>query len=73
MGESHVEAEVQRRIAAAKRRAEEQQRVREELAKARRAGLARRHAQKLRALAERGLDLVPRDQFNNTSPAASGC
>lgn len=61
------------RIEAARRKAEAAQRRRAELAAARRRGLAARHAAKLRALAERGLDLVPRDQLNNQTPAASGC
>ena len=64
---------VAEKIAAAKRKAENEKQQRAELAAARRRGIAVRHAQKLRALAERGLELVPRDQFNNASPAASGC
>jgi hypothetical protein len=68
----NVDDVVQARIAAAARKAEHEKQQRAELAAARRRGLAARHAQKLRALAERGLDMVPRDQFNNTSPCASG-
>lgn len=49
---SAVEQAVAARIAAAKRKAEEQRRMRAELAEARRAGLARRHAAKLARLAE---------------------
>ncbi|MFJ4623065.1 hypothetical protein [Streptomyces sp. NPDC088812] len=51
------------RIAAAKWRAEQEKRRRAELAAARRAGLARRHAAKLRRLAEAA---------DNLSFAASG-
>ncbi|WP_405489110.1 hypothetical protein [Streptomyces sp. NBC_00096] len=50
MTESHVENAVAARIAAARWRAAENKRRREELAEARRRGLARRHAQKLRNL-----------------------
>lgn len=64
MTESHVEAEVARRIAAARRKAEEDKRRRAELAAARERGLGFRHAAKLRRLAE--------SVFDNSSPAASG-
>ena len=70
---SHVEAEVQRRIAAARRKAENDKRLREELAAARAAGLAKRHAAKLRHLAALGNRLAPAlDPFVNSAPAASG-
>lgn len=49
---SHVEAQITARIQAARRRTEDMRRQRTELAAARKAGLARRHAAKLRALAE---------------------
>lgn len=49
---SHVEAQITARIQAAKRRTEDMRRQRAELAEARKAGLARRHARKLAALAE---------------------
>lgn len=49
---SHVEQQVQQRIAAAKARVQAAKERRASLAEARRAGLARRHAQKLRRLAE---------------------
>lgn len=49
---SHVEAQITARIQATKRRTEDMRRQRAELAEARRAGLARRHARKLAALAE---------------------
>lgn len=62
---SHVENQVQARIEAARRREAEQKRQREELAAVRRAGLARRHAQKLRNLAATA---IPGSQEN---PAAS--
>ncbi|MDU8998197.1 hypothetical protein [Streptomyces mirabilis] len=45
---SHVEQAVAERIAAARRKAEEKKRIREELAAARTAGLARRNARRLR-------------------------
>jgi hypothetical protein len=45
---SHVEEQIRARIAAARRKAEERQRQRAELAAARKAGLAHRHAQRLR-------------------------
>lgn len=64
MSESHVERAVQERIAAAKRRAAEQERRRKELAEARKRGLAYRHSQRLRNLAEAA--------FDNTTYAASG-
>lgn len=50
MTESHVEAQIKARIAAARRRTEDMRRQRAELAAARRRGLAARHAQKLRNL-----------------------
>lgn len=59
---SHVEAEIQRRIAAARAEEERKRKQREELAAARRVGVARRHAQKLRHLTE----------TLNTTLAASG-
>ena len=49
---SAVEQAVTARIQAAKRRTEDMRRQRAELAAARKAGLAHRHAAKLRALAE---------------------
>lgn len=61
---SHVEVEVQRRIAEARAKAEQERRRRAELAAARRRGLAARHAAKLRHLAEAALE--------NTIWAASG-
>ncbi|MCX4824887.1 hypothetical protein OG883_34545 [Streptomyces sp. NBC_01142] len=54
---------VQERIAAARRKAENDKRRREELAAARKRGLAYRHAQKLRNLA---------NSLNNQTLAASG-
>lgn len=48
---SHVEQQVQQRIQAAKVRVAAAQQRRESLAEARKRGLARRHAAKLRALA----------------------
>ncbi|WP_328449894.1 hypothetical protein OG780_19405 [Streptomyces sp. NBC_00386] len=60
------------RIEAARRKAEQQKQARAELARRRTAGLARRHAAKLRHLAQRGLDLVPPTDLSNESFAASG-
>ncbi|WP_031104975.1 hypothetical protein [Streptomyces sp. NRRL S-146] len=45
---SHVEQQIQARIAAAKVRVQAAKKRRDELAAARRRGLARRHAQRLR-------------------------
>ncbi|MFI5684651.1 hypothetical protein [Streptomyces sp. NPDC051636] len=50
---SHVEQQIQARIAAVRRRAAEEQRRRQELAEARQHGLAARHAQKLNRQASR--------------------
>lgn len=60
---SHVEAEVQRRIAAAKAKSEAAQRRRTELAAARKKGLVARRAAKLRHLGE---------SLNNQTISASG-
>jgi hypothetical protein len=49
---SHVEQQVQARIAAARVKVQAAQRQRDELGAARRRGLAARHANKLRQLAE---------------------
>ncbi|MGW2620350.1 hypothetical protein [Streptomyces sp. NPDC001500] len=68
---SHVERQVAARIAAAKAKAEAEKRRRAGLAAARRAGLAKRHAQKLRRLAEKGLELAPPTLFDNQSLSAS--
>lgn len=62
---------IRERIEQARIRAEAEKRRRAELAEARKAGLARRHAQKLRRLAQLGLDLAP--PADNTTPAASSC
>lgn len=66
----NVDDIVAARIEAARRKAEQQKQAREELARRRAAGLARRHAQKLRRLAEKGWELAP--TFDNSSPVASG-
>jgi hypothetical protein len=68
----NVDDIVAARIEAARRKAEQQKQARAELARRRTAGLARRHAAKLRHLAERGLDLVPPTSLDNSSYAASG-
>lgn len=49
---SHVEQQVQQRIAAARIKVQAAQQRRDDLAAARRRGLAHRHARKLRNLAE---------------------
>ncbi|MGQ4402532.1 hypothetical protein ACN6K4_003314 [Streptomyces hayashii] len=56
MSESHVEQQVAARIAAAKRRAQEEKERRAQFAAARAAGLVRRHRQKLAHLAEASPD-----------------
>lgn len=74
MGDSHVDAEVQRRIEAARRKAEDAKKAREELARARAAGLVQRRRQKLQRLIARGLEAAPLyDPHDNSTPAASGC
>lgn len=60
------------RIEQARVKAEREKKRRAELAAARRAGLARRHAQKLARLAQLGLDLAPPINPSNQSYAASG-
>lgn len=69
---SHVEQAIAARIARVRAEQERQRREREELAAARTAGLARRHAQRLRNLAQHGLDLAPPVDLDNTTLAASG-
>lgn len=49
---SHVERQIQQRIAAAKVRVQAARERRDDLAQARKRGLAHRHARKLRNLAE---------------------
>jgi hypothetical protein len=68
----NVDDIVAARIEAARRKAEEQKRIREELARRRTAGLAKRHAQKLRRLAEQDLELAPPVDLSNQTLAASG-
>ncbi|KUN03952.1 hypothetical protein AQI95_21165 [Streptomyces yokosukanensis] len=60
----NVDDVIRERIEQARIKAEREKRRREELAEARRIGVARRHAAKLRRLAEAA--------FDNTVPAASG-
>ncbi|MGW4975417.1 hypothetical protein [Streptomyces mirabilis] len=69
---SHVEQQIAARIARVRAEQERKRKEREELAARRKAGLAKRHAAKLRALAERGLDLAPPTSLDNTTLAASG-
>ncbi|MGW3846894.1 hypothetical protein [Streptomyces fagopyri] len=61
----NVDDVVAEKIAAAARKATAAKEQRAEFAAARRAGIARRHATKLRRLAQ--------PLYNNTTPAASGC
>ncbi|MET9099595.1 hypothetical protein [Streptomyces antibioticus] len=68
----NVDDVIAERIAAAKWRAAQEKKRRAELAAARRAGLAARHAEKLRRLAQLGLDLAPPINPSNQSCAASG-
>lgn len=70
---SHVEQQIAARLAKARAEEDRKRKQREELARRRAAGVAKRNARRLYNLAQRGLELVPRDQFNNASPAASGC
>jgi hypothetical protein len=69
---SHVEQQIQARIARVRAEAERKRQEREGLARRRTAGLAKRHAAKLRALAQQGLDLAPPADLNNQTLAASG-
>lgn len=64
---SHVEQQIQQRIAAATARVQAAKKRRDDLNAARRRGLARRHAQKLRALADaEQLRLDDEDQAADT-------
>jgi hypothetical protein len=65
----NVDDIVQARIARVRAEAERKRQEREELAARRTAGLAKRHAAKLRAL---GLELAPPVDLNNQTLAASG-
>ncbi|MEH0582820.1 hypothetical protein QA942_01400 [Streptomyces sp. B21-106] len=69
---SHIEQQIQARIARVRAEEERKRQQREELAAARTAGLAKRHVAKLRALAEKGRSLAPPIDLNNESLAASG-
>lgn len=66
----NIDDVIAEKIRAAAWKAAQEKKRREELAAARAKGLARRHAAKLRALAERGWELAP--AFDNTSISASG-
>jgi hypothetical protein len=68
----NVDDIVAARVEAARRKAANDKRRREELAAARTKGLARRHAAKLRRLAEKGWELAPTLNPDNQSYAASG-
>ncbi|MEU0253281.1 hypothetical protein ABZ299_12395 [Streptomyces sp. NPDC006184] len=65
---SHVEDQIQARIAAARRKAEADHHRRQELAEARQHGLAARHAQKLRRLAEQQTHAEAGDDQAATDP-----
>lgn len=69
---SHVEQQIQALIARARAEEARKREQREELNTARTAGLAKRHAQKLRRLAEKGRDLAPTLDLDNNTLAASG-
>lgn len=69
---SHVEQQIAARIARVRAEEERKRREREEWARRRKAGVAKRNARKLRLLAERGLDLAPPVNLDNSSFAASG-
>lgn len=69
---SHVEQQVQQRIARVRAEAERKRQEREAQAQRRAAGLAKRNARRLYNLAQRGLELAPPTTFDNTSFAASG-
>jgi hypothetical protein len=66
---SHVDRAIAERIARVRAEAERKRQERAELAARRTAGLAKRHAAKLRAL---GLELAPPVDLNNQTLAASG-
>lgn len=69
---SHVEQQIAARIARVRAEEERKRLEREELARRRATGLAKRHAQKLRRLAEKGRDLAPTLDLDNNTLAASG-
>lgn len=69
---SHVEQQIQARIARVRAEAERKRIEREERARRRAAGVAKRNARKLYNLAQRGLELAPTFDSDNTTPAASG-
>lgn len=69
---SHVEQQIAARIARVRVEEERKRQQREEFAARRAKGVARRHAAKLRQLAQRGLDLVPPVSLDNQTLAASG-
>lgn len=69
---SYVEQQIAARIARVRAEEERKRREREEWARRRKAGVAKRNARKLRLLVERGLDLVPPVSLDNQTFAASG-
>ena len=70
---SHIDAAIQARIARVRAEEERKRKQREDQARRRAAGIAKRNARKLYNLAQRGLELAPTlDPFNNLTPAASG-
>lgn len=68
---SHVEQQIQARIAAARARVQAAQRRRDELSAARRRGLAARHANKLRRLAAQRADVDDVDDGQDDEPVSA--
>jgi len=70
---SHVDRAIAERIARVRAEEERKRLQREDQARRRAAGIAKRNARKLYNLAQRGLELAPTlDPFVNSTPAASG-
>ncbi|MET8169295.1 hypothetical protein ABZT34_34440 [Streptomyces sp. NPDC005329] len=69
---SHVDLVIAARLARVRAEAERKRQEREEFAARRAKGLPKRHAAKLRALADRGRSLAPPDSLSNETLAASG-
>ncbi|MFF4839270.1 hypothetical protein ACFY2G_04305 [Streptomyces collinus] len=69
---SHIEQQIQARIARVRAEQEQRRQQREELARRRTAGVAKRHAAKLFRLAQQRSDTAVPDDLFNGSLAASG-
>lgn len=67
---SHVEQQIAERIARVRAEEERKRQEREELARRRAAGVAKRNARRLYNLAQQGLELAP--AYDNRTLAASG-